>query len=297
MSKKIFLSKETGVPILMFLWKWKLVSTAALVKKFFPKHLPYSGYNRLIRLKQAGLIIFRTNPRGEYYVWSLSKTGFNSIRELLPTLKEEGYGSEASTHDWLATGFHLGEWLLESPTGVITFSEQELRRVDSEHYPSWVPKDSSHRPDGYWHRSVDGIGRTVALELEMSRKKAADYQGIGSFYGEQSQINRVVWIVRSSTDAREIEKQLDKALSSRKQIHSFVLLESFLKGGWSAQIAHGAGSGLSVLSFLGKALAISDDVIAMYSRCNYITDTLLETRKTGNISGTSGIRREVDFSV
>lgn len=297
MGRNPFLSKEIGVPLVMFLWKWKLVSTAALVKKFFPKHHPYSGYNRLILLKRAGLISFRTNPRGEYYIWSLAKSGFNAIQDLLPALKEEGYASEASTHDWLTTAFHLGEWLVETPSGVETFSEQQLRRIDPEHYPLWVPKDLSHRPDGYWHRSIRGVDRTIALEMEISRKKASEYQGIGSFYGEQSQISRVLWVVRSKKDATEIERQLAKAPGSRTQIHSFVLLKPFLQNGWSAKIEHGPGMDLTILSFLEKALAISENVNVVYSSCNYTTSTLLETRKTGNISGTSGNRSKVDFSV
>jgi hypothetical protein len=294
MRGRVYLSRERGAPLLKFLWTWKLVSTAALARRFFPNATnPVSAYNWLLTLKNNGYITLRTDERGENSLWTLERAGFRAIRDLLPSLREEGYLSEAPYHDWLASAFHLGEWLVERPAGVQTLSEQQLRRLEPEHYPEWTPKDLRHRPDGYWYRVANNGPRTIALEMELTRKKGPLYQSIGSFYGESAQVNRVLWIVRTFSDARAIHENLDRGPGARANIHSFVMLNSFLKQGWSAAIEHGPGKGLSVQTFLQKALGCPENAFVVQTGCGCMVNALLETRRRTFKSATSGIRREV----
>ena len=255
---------------------------------------PGSAYNRLLALKHRHYIDMRTDERGENPLWTLHRNGFRAIRDLLPSLREEGYLSEAPYHDWLTTAFHLGEWLVERPAGVELFTEQQLRRYEPEHYPAWVPQSEEHRPDGYWHRRLPSGTMTIALEMELSRKKSADYQKASLFYGDSAQINRVLWVVRTLGEAKSIGRELAKGLGARPKIHSFILLGSFLKHGWSAPVVHGAGSTmppLTVERFLQKALEVEGNANAVPSQCHGTTTALFETRIKRIKLVTSGTRR------
>ena len=294
MSKPTQLSNERGIPLVRFLWDWKLVSTAAISKRFFPRSTtPFTSYNWLLRLRHEGYVGQRWDEKGKSFYWTLDRAGFSAIRTHLPPLREEGFRSEHPEHDGLASALHLGAWLVERPAGVQVFTEQQLRRLEIEEYPAWVPKDLGHRPDGYWHTQTREVSRTVALEMEISRKKAPMYQTIGSFYAEMGQINRVLWVVRSLTDAARIAESLKSSPGVRSgDMHSFVKLDSFRKQGWSAQVASGPGSGLTIQSFLCKALSVPENDKAVTSPCHDMTLSLLETRIRQRLSVPSGARRE-----
>ncbi|MGK5085738.1 hypothetical protein WDW37_20810 [Bdellovibrionota bacterium FG-1] len=298
MSEPIYLSKEIGVPLLKFIWKWKVVSTAGISLRFL-SHMkfPTAPYDYLRKLREAHYIVSTSaGEQGRGYLWTLDRAGFEAIRPSLPELREVGYKAEYREHDWLVSAFHLGEWLVQSPAGVQTFSEQLLRRLEPEHYPAWVPKDRGHRPDGYWHRMDKGTIRTIALELELNRKKATAYQGVGSFYGESAQVGRVLWVVPALSDAVFIQNNLNKGPGSRSDIHSFVMLDSFLKDGWSGLITQGPGKGLSVESFLSKALGVSPEASATPTRIRGVTMALLNTRLKRIQSAPYGLGREGQFS-
>jgi hypothetical protein len=293
---KALISSENGMPLLKFLWRWKLVSTPALARKFFPERNPLTAYNWLLKLKHHHFLTFHRDAGNEYALWSLNRAGFELVRRRLPTLREEGFRSEAPYHDWLVSAFHLGEWLIERPSGVRVFSEQELRRVEAENYPAWVPKSSEHRPDGYWHRVSSSDPRTLALEMELNPKKAARYQSVGTFYGESPLINRVLWVVPTLGDAKRIGESLAKGPGSRSEMHSFVRLGSFLKQGWSAPIEHGAGIRLTVSSFLQKALAIPECDMGATTACHVTLKSLLESRIRPIHSASSKVSGAGDFS-
>lgn len=279
MKDRVYLSTEIGVPLLKFLWKWKLASTAAIAIRFFSHRKdPRSGYNYLCKLRLAHYLALRSEDEGRGFLWALDRAGFEAIRHHFPELREDGYKSEFRRHDWLASAFHLGDWLLAAPAGVQTFSEQELRRLEPEHYPLWVPRDPAHRPDGYWHRLDGNTPRTVALEMELNRKKSDAYQRVGSFYGESTQVARVLWVVPALSDATSVQTSLAKAPGARAGIHSFVILGSFLKQGWSATIESGPGKGLSCESFLWRALGIPEGAIEVPSGGHGTSMALLETR-------------------
>jgi len=100
-SKNVILSNQREIPLLHFLWKWKLVSVAALTKKFFPMCSEKTAYNRLLTLRHAGLITLRSDGKGENFICSLDAKGFAGIQEDLQPLAENGYMSEHLGHDFL----------------------------------------------------------------------------------------------------------------------------------------------------------------------------------------------------
>lgn len=236
---QFILNQDRDVPILSFLWKWKLATTAAIAAKFFPNRSPTCSYNRLVRIKKYGLIEQRCNSKGEAFYWTLTKKGFAAIQSDIPLLQEEGFKSEHLDHDALVTAFHIGEWLLGSPEGALFFSEQQLRRIDSSEYPAWVPQSEQHRPDGYWGFSSNGPVIPIALEVELNRKSSDAYEDIGDFYSEQVKIHRVLWLVKSKAVASRIQADIERRSKTRTKIHNYVRIKDFRKNCWSAPIILG----------------------------------------------------------
>jgi len=191
-----------------FLWNWKFATTAMIHLKFFPGRGTTASYNRLLDLKNAGFIEIRTDFSGNNPVWTLLRRGFKSIRHSLPPLREEGFRSENLSHDRLVNAAHLGEWLVRIPEGVRLFTEQQLRRFNREYYPPWVPSYRSHRPDGYWKISYHGIEKTIALEVELSRKLNCEFESSAYFYRDETQIDQVLWrLLRVAPRTKNREKK------------------------------------------------------------------------------------------
>ncbi len=223
------------------------------------------------------------------FAWSLDQKGYHAIRDLLPALREDGYKSEHIGHDLLVTAVHLGEWLFGAPVGVETFTEQQLRRYDHEFYPSWVPPDEAHRPDGYWNVPKGSIKNTIALEVELSRQTHKRYEAIGEFYAINKGIIRVLWIVRNLAAAQTINSQLVKAAPDAKTFHAFVLAPDFQKLGWGAEIVHGIDIGNSIHDLLQNSTRTSPEpVLATLS---------LDTRKSPHKSKSCQAFSATDFCI
>ncbi len=259
--------------ILLFLWRWKLVSASALTAKFFP-HLTNSAANmRMEQLKKHKLIFpYHLNSKEAKVLWGLTTKGFQLAKTYLPELSEDGFRSENPLHDFFVTAFHLGEWLTHVPAHCEVFSEQELRRLHVDDYPIWVPKTTIHRPDGYWRVSLpEGTG-TMALEVELKLKSATKYGVVAKFYRDQPKVFRVVWLVRSLTIATMVRERLKKGCAENIGIHTFLLQEDFVQQGWQAPIIFGYEQS-KPLSFL---LGHRDNK----SLEKYFVFSILDTRKT-----------------
>ncbi len=134
--------------ILKFLWKWKVVSSQALTKKFFATSRPENGHLRLRQLEEVRYIeSIRIEKRD--FAWQLDKRGYEFIRPYFSEDIHRGYKSHYPKHDFITTTFHLGEWLNKQPESSEIYTEQELRCNPDEFYPDWVPQSVVHRPDGY----------------------------------------------------------------------------------------------------------------------------------------------------
>lgn len=253
-TKNVFKIKmgDRELGILIFLWKWKLVSHAALTcERFFPNAGPITSYNRLRQLRQEGLIEMRVDAKSQNFAWTLTKKGFEAIREFLPTLRDVGFKSEFFEHDLLVTMFHLGDWLIERPAHVKLFTEQELRRLAFHEYPSWVPKTDLHRPDGYFGFVNGDKAVTVAIEVECNRKKTVSYELVGEFYANLPNLLRVVWLVPNAHSAGRIQKTFSNTVHAGSGIHNYVLISEFQKFGWQSMILLGPEKGAAVGSVLG----------------------------------------------
>ena len=255
MGSNVVLSHSRDIPLLHFLWKWKVSSTAALILKFFPEIKSKSGYARLLILRNAGIIRIHSDGHGRKFVCSLDRNGYEAIRETLPLLKEDGFKSEQIGHDLLVSAFHLGEWLLAKPEAATLFSEQQLRRMHPEMYPDWVPTSEVHRPDGYTQTLLGDHLATIAFEVEISNKRDSDYLKIAEFYEHYERIEKVLWLVPRQSTAIKIQEKMNQVLHGVPSPHNFVLLEDFANSGWYAEIYLGPDKGKTLISLLsGKVM-------------------------------------------
>lgn len=280
MSKNVILSDAREVPLLHFLWKWKISTTAALTRRFFPKCSGKTAYNRLLALRHAGLIRVFADRQGQKFVCTLDRKGFEAIKEHLPLMQEEGYKSEQIGHDLLASAFHLGEWLLEKPDSTTLYSEQQLRRVHPDLYPAWVPRSEIHRPDGYTQTLMGERLATVAIEVELSNKRDVDYLKIAEFYEHYRKIARVLWLVPRRSAGLSLQEKMDGAFRGSASPHQFILLEDFTKIGWHSEIAFGSDQGKTLLS------VISEKTHEKYRKepGAILSHVLLDTRKSPHTS-------------
>ncbi len=288
MSRNVILSESREVPLLLFLWKWKVLSTAALTLKFFQGCSGKTAYNRLLSLRHAGLIQIRSDGPGQKFVCALHRKGFDAISEYLPPLKEKGFKSEQIGHDLVVSAFQLGDWLLDKPEGATLFSEQQLRRIYPDMYPDWVPRSEIHRPDGYTRTLIGDHLATIAIEVELSAKRDADYLKVAEFYSYYQTIARVLWLVPRRSMALSIQERVNKSHNAITSPHNFVLLEEFQKLGWHAGILLGQDQGKSVMSFLAGKLPEKPPILsgAVPSLA------LLDTRKSPH---TSSVYRSYQF--
>lgn len=240
--------------VLLSLWRWKLLSTAALTELHFPALSSYTAYCNLRIMEQKNLVHLIPVPgKKEKYsmLWALTIKGFREIQICLPDLKEAGYKSESVRHDRLVSAIHIGEWLKGIPPNCELFSEQELRRLHVDQYPTWVPKVDFHRPDGYWLTKIGEQSAVIALEVELTRKSGFAYRGTGQFYSNRKNVFRVIWVVPTMGLATHIQKEIKAVIPEGYLVHNFILLSDFTQHGWNAKFILGEEQGFPMASLLG----------------------------------------------
>lgn len=257
-TRKAILSEERDLPLLVFLWRWKMSTTSAIANKFYSGSSVNGAYQRLWKLKRAGFIRTRTDETGNFFVWILDKKGYAAIHSRLPLMREDGYLSENLRHDLVVSAIHLGDGIFGDLPGLEYFSEQELRRIDLSVFPSWVPNSKRHRPDGYWRVRTSTGQKLVALEVELSPKQDADYETIARFYDDHAEINAVVWIVPRPQVAHKLHTLFERT-SRREYKHSFILLDPIYDVGWQVPVSLGHNIDKSIADILETGPSRSRD--------------------------------------
>lgn len=255
---------KRDIDILKGLWRWKLLSTAAIAELYFGKLAPSHAYRQLIRLRDRGLIEMIPIPGDEKarsFAWTLTPKGFRITKDYITKLAAEGFRSESIRHDSIVNAVHLGSWIFGIPAECALFSEQQLRRYNPDQYPKWIPQDGSHRSDGYWLTSIHGKQGTIALEVELNAKSAMDYRGIAQSYALNENLFRVVWVVPSigmGTSILEAMQEMGKAVL----LHSFLLLKDFKVHGWNAKFFTGRDVTKSLCDLLPSEIDTSAQHVA-----------------------------------
>jgi hypothetical protein len=246
---KVMLSEQRDFPLLAFLWRWKCATTSAIAKYFYSHSSVNAAYLRLWKLKRAGFIRIRTDDAANFFVWTLDKKGFAVIQSYLPQLKEEGYMSENLRHDLVCMAVHLGDRIFGEIPELKFFSEQELRRIDPNFYPEWIPKTNRHRPDAYWRVTGESGQKVIALEVELSLKDETTYESVARFYKDHTKIDEILWVVSRPGIARKVQSIMDggQTLSLK---HSFVLLDFIYATGWQTPLHSGKSAPKTISEIL-----------------------------------------------
>lgn len=287
--QRLQLSDEFDLPLLEFLWRWKVMTTAGLSMFLAGTPRSEAGYRRIMRLARGGLVIPHANTSGKKFVWTLTSKGFAAVRGVLPQLREEGFKSEAPSHDLLVAATQLGPWVHKVPSGVTFCTEQELRRYDPLDYPEWVPQTCDHRPDGYWHVPVGDNFHTLALEVELSHQAHTKYEQIAAFYASHKKIYRVVWVVPRPSLADKIRDAMASNHGPGLDYHAFVTFGQLSKHGWQCPIDLGKERGQVLAALLVHSPSICPPSME--------TQWMLDARKSPHTSLTSRPFELRDFRV
>ena len=262
---------ERDQDILLFLWRWKLVSSAALIFRFFPDCKATSAYSKLLKLRRKKYIKTQNiSLREKGAALSLTDKGFKFVKSALPELEKEAYKSDKVNHDFLCSAVHIGAWLDGAPDCGEVFSEQELKTYHKDFYPKWLPHLDSHRPDGHWYFDNSQKPEIISLEVEITPKKVARYTKVKDFYDYFDIISNVIWVAADKPMAKRILKYLTLEGQFENKKHNFVLKNDILKKNWSSPIILGPNSNLTIYEFMqerskrngvGKDLVPSDPLL------------------------------------
>lgn len=279
MKSKIILT-ERDIKIFRFLWRWKLLTTRAIHAKFFSKAGLLKAYNRLKELEQKKYIRSHIFSYEEGQVWCLDLKGFKAIASEMDGLKEIGFRSEHLRHDFFVSAIHLGEWLADKPENVFICSEQELRRVDPQFLPSWLPQSNLHRPDGFWLFQGPTWQQIISLEIETHRKVEDEIKRVKTYYDSQENIGLCLWFVKSESFAKLLYDKLSSDSTSKNSVHQFFLLKDFCKVGWNSPCIGGSLKGRTVTEIFNSYIDKKVGVTKPYQRgvCQFFT-YLLDCRK------------------
>ena len=229
---------DRDLKMMIYIWRWKIASTASVHEATNQTASPYSTYKTLDRLERNVFLDSRVDYGDRFHVWQLTERGFHAIRGHLGKLKEDGYQSENHRHDRLVQAFQLGEWSTHQFPGVEFFTEQEMRRQEPENYPEWVPQTNDHRADGYTRLVSDKKSCTLAIEVELSAKNVQKYESTLRFYRSARVVDRVFWLVGSNAIRDTILRAKACIKDDSANYHAFVDLSDFEKSGWDAVVTN-----------------------------------------------------------
>lgn len=268
--------------ILNYLWKWKILSSQAIARKFFPGVTIETAHLRLRQLEEVKFIE-SVQIEKKKYAWQLNKRGYNHIRQFMSEDIHHGYRAEYPYHDYLTTAFHLGEWLDRELDSEIIYTEQELRCNPDEFYPEWIPQSILHRPDGYSRIIKDDKQTLFAFEVELSLKAKNRYENLVYFYEREPRINHTLWLVATTGMLSSIKRIFERYSASRFSKHNFILLEDYLKTGWQTPIREGNLAGKTLQDILCHC-GITTPTPWHHER---FTDSLLDLKRTPSKPSTS----------
>ncbi len=234
------------------LWRWKLLSTSAIHQLAYSKRSVHGCYIRLLDLQDKDFVISTGSWDQKTIVWHLGDDGYKALSTQFKVPVENGFRSENKDHDFWVSAIHLGEWMAGAPADCANFTEQELRKIDLQSYPKWVPHTKEHRPDGWWKI---GLGKhnqesLIALEVELSKKTPQAYSNVGVFYSNVISVSQVIWVVKSESYKTYILDHLKKGSSTQASEHSFILLDHYVQSQWQAQIINGKHQGKKLIEIL-----------------------------------------------
>lgn len=213
----------------------------------FEKNSYGNFYSKVRRLLREGYIVERGGIELKCPVIQLAKKGYEYIQFDLGELREKRFVAQSVTHDYWATVFQIGEFILGLPDNVKFFTEQEIQCTDDTLLPEWVPKSRSHIPDGLT-LVTDGENRAVfAIEIDLNLKPLLRYDKAGYYFDAGlSKVDVVLWLCATKWIASEIESRLSGLKLRNPGIHQFLQTADYAKLGWDAAVESGSLKGRTI---------------------------------------------------
>lgn len=254
MKKKFPVITDEDKKCFLILWQWKLLSTTALKTIVYKNKSLYRTYVKLLSFEKKGYLKSVRSDDHQSSVWQLGDAGYEFIKGKIENTHEDGYKSEHKDHDFWVTAIHIGDWITGMPEKCGIFSEQQLRKIHGDSYPTWVPSLFQHRPDGWWSIGVDQPRdkTLIALEVELSKKSPMKYKLVGEFYSKFVSPYQVIWVVKSRSDINYIFNHLKSGSTTGASEQSFILLGDYIKSQWQSKIVDGKNLGKTLAEILRK---------------------------------------------
>jgi hypothetical protein len=222
--------------ILKFIWKWKLATAAVLFENLGAGHKVNSFNKRLKKLQRNKMIFSHFDIASGFWTWELSEFGFYAIRESLGPIKDHGFRSAGHHHDRLVQVFQMGDWASYPEAMAEHVTDQELLRYPQDHWLSWVPKFSGHRPDGYTRVVAPERPLIYAIEVELTSKSLSRYTSTIRWYQLVTKIDKIFWLVDDPFVVTQIAKAITAVREKAKNLHLFIDLREFEKNGWDSVV-------------------------------------------------------------
>jgi hypothetical protein len=268
------------VKILNFLWKWKLANGLTLVYGVAPQKSFWRFYRTLRRLYREGYIKEVSDSKVSIALWTLTKKGFSYINDGSMGLVQKRYQPQALSHDYWATVFHLGEFLLNQPSHVELVSEQEFTAKEIADLPKWLPQSKEHIPDGFTRIQNATENCVVAFEIELSTKSRSRYEEMIRYLDQNAEINWVCWLCENDKIIETITKQVFAVRRQRPYFHHFVLLKDVQKLGWNAPFLWGELIGKTPMNLLWQQPGSQASHNHVTSQSHCIMDVYLSNTKS-----------------
>lgn len=222
--------------ILLFLWRHRISTLAAIRAVFFPNGTNDEAYLTMRRLRWGSYVDMLKMDGTNKRVFCLHQRGYKYlVANCLPELRTKGFRPQSQYHDLFVAAVLLGRWARNRPRNVRLVSEQEMTSTVVEEIPADVRKTMDRTPDGLWIFSTATDSRAIALEVEISPKSTVRYEEICASYTSQIFFEHVVWIVADKALAHRILSASRKHGIPRDGQHLFILQKDFEKNEWASQ--------------------------------------------------------------
>ncbi len=282
---------QRDLRIILFLWKFRVATTAMLHQKFFSDTTSRNAYNTLLKLRGHSYIATRTDEYGKDPLWSIDRKGLELIKEYIPETKSNNLKLKNKEKDLLCSGILQGEFLKEIPEEVELITEQMLTVYQNGLLPKYIPDMTEHTPKGYWCFKNENKNRLVSLEIEVTRMSKLHYLDSSYFYKDFSENSRVFWVVKDSTQVKDILFLMYEACPKYK-VHNFVLLKDIYKNGWHAEII----GGMDKNKILRDVLLQNSLSTAGLTLVKCFQDYMLDRRLTYRNHSQSPSRQKTNFA-
>lgn len=153
--------------------------------------------------------------------WKLGYYGYKFLA--LQNADVRQYHIQRQYHDLLTMSALLHPLNSGLQKNIKVISQQELKNLNFSQLPKQFLKNKDHLCDGLWMIKNGKETHVVALEVELFDRRLDDYKKICAFYGKQTFIKNIVWVVEDLSAVERIQNASTDFWGSPDPRHLFLL--------------------------------------------------------------------------